>query len=187
MPNNGIKKLGNKRLDTKQPALDLWDPQSPEDHKLQSEYKAALRFRRLIELMEHFKIDPKDEYAWMYLSIKLADHCVPAMQFSKKIGQPKKWDFDNKLKLYALVEALKPHFSKRKELFNELPRIAQQTALKNIVSEKTKPITLQGHYDKFVSSKEGKEMIEIFLTHSFAERQEYFSDLVSNKDFFISK
>lgn len=186
MPRDGIKKIGNKKLDAKQDSLDLWEAKNSEDRKLQSEYKAYLKFMKLLEMMQHFKINPRDENAWMYLSIRLAEHYVPAMQFSEKKGQPQKWSFDNKLKLFALVEGLRARFPemKRKEIFNRLPAIACKTSLKTIISEETKPITLEGYYDKFISSGEGKEIVSILSNYTPDEKMDVFIEIVSNEDYF---
>ena len=177
MPKNEIKKIGDPKFDSKQPALDYSSSEALE------ELKIALKVEKLVNLMEHYRIDPKGEHAWMYLALELADHYMPGMQFAEKKGAPTKWDFNNNLRLYALVKGIqysRPNMS-RKEIFNYLPSAAQETLLKDIIKPVTKPSTLETRYDKYLGSSEFKTIEAILKNRSEQEKQELFQHILENK------
>ncbi len=176
MPKNKVKKIGDPRFDQKQPPLDL--PNIDEART----YIAALKFRKLVDLMLHFKINPRDEHAWMYLSIELAERYMPGMEISLKRGRPRKWDFNNNLRLYALVEVSKaaaPEAS-RKEIFNLLPQLAQDSLLEGIITLDTMPSSLETRFDKYTSSTEFQGLKDILNDCTEAQRLEYFHFILHN-------
>ncbi len=154
MPKEATKKLEDPRFDNKQDSLDLPFVYTEDQANLNLEYEVLAKFKKLHELMEFFKIDKSDKNAWIHLSMSLAEHYVPGMQFKKRT-KPKKWNFLTLSALYCLVETIKtdlPNIS-RQELFNRVPEKSKNTSLENLVSTNIKPITLEGYYDRFSGTK----------------------------------
>ena len=184
MPRKGIIKLGNPRFDEKHPSieeslpLDLNFPTPFPDYdkevkELNSKSKFEARYLVLIELMEHFNIDPKEEDAWFQLTFKLAEHYVPGMQFEKKQGRPKKWTLISKLHFHALVQLLvfnNPNET-RKLIFNRLPEEASKTSLRDIISLNAKPDTLEKDYDRYCEEQELDNLIEIIKKECSTETE----------------
>ncbi|MES2728997.1 MAG: hypothetical protein V4621_02715 [Pseudomonadota bacterium] len=155
MPKDGIKKLGNLKFDRKNPKLNLPAPRDEEEKIENRSWELDFKIYTLFDLMVHFGIDPKAENAWVLLAFHLAEHYVPAMQASGKVGQPRKWDRTAGLTLYALFKSLQhahPNL-KRQAIFEMLPNAAQKTSLRHLLKPHIKPITLEARYDKLNQDK----------------------------------
>lgn len=182
MPKESVKKLGDPKFDKKQKPLDLLIPLDERDEKLNLELEFLAKCKKLTELAEHFEIDLKDEHAWFHLAFSLADHYVPGMDFEKKRGQPKKWNFLTLSALCSLYELTKDKFPEknRAEVFKILPQEAQNTALSVIIPLGTEGGTLESAYDRF-KSEIGYQVFLYHLEKTELSRDSAYKNLLNNK------
>lgn len=155
MSKEGYKKFGDPRFDRKQEPPDYLPVLSKEHEDLNIEIMVLAKFKKLFELKEFYGIKGNDVGDWQSFAMRLAEHCVPAMQFVET-KKPKKWNFFTLSALYVLVQNTKEKHPdlNRENLFKRVIKEAQETSLSVIISPRIKWDTVAGHYDRFVATKD---------------------------------
>jgi len=155
MPKEGYKKFGDPKFDQKRKPPDLYPPLSEDHIDTNAHILANERFKVLYELKDYYQIEGNDLAAWQILSMRLAEHCVPAMQFIET-KKPKKWNFFTLSALYVLTQNTKEKFPdlNREAMFKLVIKEAQKTSLSVVINPNTSWSTLAGHYDRFIATKD---------------------------------
>jgi len=146
-------------------------------------YEAALRFDKLLDLMLQYDINPRDKDAWMHLCMKLSEHLMPDPKTLKTSGAPTKWNIDNNLRLYALIETLKADFPDEqiKEIYYKAAEKYKDTMLDDVVKSGVSSATLSSQYKRYRNSDVFKSLKNNVLDkYSETEKLEFFRFILNN-------
>lgn len=150
------KKFGNE-LDKKQKHIPFPSLVADEQEWNQFfELRKAKRKQAMDALFSYYGIKKDFFPCWVKLAWSLADDFVPAMQFQKPRGQPKKWDMQTRMALHALIVLHKEQNPKKpmKTIYKDILKEVEGTILASVISKDTAPKTIQNEYENFLSRTE---------------------------------
>ncbi len=178
---NKSRKFGNE-LDRKlkhiePPELEAGEEEWNQFFKQQKEQKK----QTMDALFSHYGIKKDLFQCWIKLSWKLAEDFVPAMQFQKRRGQPKKWCLENHLALFALINLHKMDNPSKpmKVVYVDVVKEVKGTFLEDVISADTSDRTIQNEYERFMGSPPVYKMIKHMADVSDEEtRRKYFKEML---------
>jgi hypothetical protein len=152
-----------KKMTPRYPSL--LDPEGQEARALE-EY-----FERVVALFRHYKINPKDEDAWMHLALALAHNHVPGFTFGRERGAPHKRGVDD----IIIWSQVKRHEAKGLTVNNACRLIEKQGIVKGLKAQSIR----QRYYDfskgplgamfENVESQVGRDRFQQVIIEPFTE------------------
>ncbi len=183
MTKRKIKKFNNE-LDRKLPpvkALSL--AASDEDIKESVKEMRKLQMQTIDKLFVYYGIKKDLFTCWSKLAWRLAEDFVPAMQFQKKRGQPKKWDMKTRMALHALIFLYKDKNPDTTlvEAYEAIRCQTDDTILSNIIMKATSKKTVQNEYERFQSGVEHKVIQAFEAKASKADQIAFYKSLLAGE------